>query len=159
MTIGATWMSSSLERKSEEIRRLLDNLIAEAAKGTPIIVEGPKDKISLESLQVEGNIMSAKTSGKTVLDVLKEIENQGKERIILLMDFDREGREMTSRIAQSLENNRIKVDLIFWKKLLGLVGRDVKDVEGLSTYVQTLSRKMGRNTLSPNYQGVLSKMT
>jgi 5S rRNA maturation endonuclease (ribonuclease M5) len=144
-------MSSSLERKSEEIRHTLDNLIAEAAKGTPIVVEGPKDKISLESLQVKGNIMSAKTSGKTFLDVLKEIENQGKEGVILLMDFDREGREMTSRLVQSLENNRIKADLIFWKKLIGLVGRDVKDIEGLSTYVQTLNRKMGRNILSPDH--------
>jgi 5S rRNA maturation endonuclease (ribonuclease M5) len=144
-------MSGSLERKSEEIRRLLDNLIAEAAKGTPIIVEGPKDKISLERLEVKGNIMSAKTSGKTFLDVLKEIENHGKEGVILLMDFDKRGREMTSRLAQSLENNRIKANVIFWKKLLGLVGRDVKDIEGLFTYVQTLNRKMGKNTLSLNH--------
>jgi 5S rRNA maturation endonuclease (ribonuclease M5) len=141
-------MSSSLERRLEEIQRLLDNLIVETANGTPIIVEGPRDKISLERLEVKGDIISAKTSGKTFLDVLKEIETLKKDEVILLMDFDKRGREITSRLAKSLENNRIRANLIFWKKLSSLVGRDVKDIEGLATYVQTLNRKMGKKALT-----------
>ena len=144
-------MSISLERRLEEIQRLFDNLITEAARGTPIIVEGLNDKLSLERLEVKGDILSAKTSGKSLLDVLKEIENRGKDEIILLLDFDKRGKEMTSHLAKNLENRRIKVNLIFWKRLLSLVGRDVKDIEGLATYIQTLNRKMGKNTSNLKY--------
>jgi 5S rRNA maturation endonuclease (ribonuclease M5) len=138
-------MSGSLERRLEEIQCLLDNLISEAANGTPIIVEGPRDKVSLERLEVKGDVISAKTSGKTFLDVLNEIETCGKNEVILLFDFDKRGREMTSRLTRSLETRRIKANLVFWKKLSSLVGRDVKDIEGLATYVQTLNRKIGKN--------------
>jgi 5S rRNA maturation endonuclease (ribonuclease M5) len=144
-------MSRSLKRRLEEIQLLLDNLIAKAADGTPIIVEGLRDKESLENLEVKGDIISAKTAGKTFLDVLQEIENREKDEVILLMDFDKRGREMTTHLAQSLENNRIKANTIFWKKLSSLVCRDVKDIEGLATYVQTLSRKTGKSMSNPSY--------
>ena len=139
-------MSGSLERRLEEIQRLLDNLIVETANGTPIIVEGSRDKVSLERLEVEGHIIFLKTSGKTFLDVLKDIETCGKDEVILLLDFDKRGREMTSRLAHNLENIGVKSNMVFWKKFSSLVGRDVKDIEGLATYVQTLNRKTGKNT-------------
>lgn len=132
----------------EEIQRLFDSLIAEAAGGTPIIVEGPRDRLSLERLEVKGDIVSAKASGRSLLDVLNEIETCGRDEVILLLDFDKRGREMTSRLAKNLESRRIKVNLIFWKKLSSLVGRDIKDIEGLATYVQTLNRKIGKNVSS-----------
>jgi len=141
-------MSGSLERRMEEIQRLFDSLIAEAAGGTPIIVEGPRDRLSLERLEVKGDIVSAKASGRSLLDVLNEIETCGRDEVILLLDFDKRGREMTSRLAKNLESRRIKVNLIFWKKLSSLVGRDIKDIEGLATYVQTLNRKIGKNVSS-----------
>lgn len=143
-------MSGSLERRIEEIQHLLDSLAAEAANGTPIIVEGPRDRLSLERLEVKGDMVSAKTSGKSLLDLLKEIETCGKDEVILLLDFDKRGREMTFRLAKNLENRRIKVNLIFWKKFLSLIGRDVKDIEGLATYVQTLNRKIGKSILDPS---------
>ena len=132
----------------EEIQRLFDSLIAEAAGGTPIIVEGPRDRLSLERFEVKGDIVSAKASGRSLLDVLNEIETCGRDEVILLLDFDKRGREMTSRLAKNLESRRIKVNLIFWKKLSSLVGRDIKDIEGLATYVQTLNRKIGKNVSS-----------
>ena len=113
-----------------------------SAKGIPIIVEGQKDVNALRAFDVKGDIISAKTSGRRFLDVLSEVEKQGKREAILLMDFDRRGKEWTKRLTKHLEEMRVKPNLFFWKRLQGLVGRDVKDVEGLATYMKTLKKKL-----------------
>jgi 5S rRNA maturation endonuclease (ribonuclease M5) len=142
-------MTGSQERKLEEMQHIIENLIAEATNGTPIIVEGLRDRESLERLEVKGDVISVKTSGKTLLDTLQEIEDRNKDEVILLMDFDRRGKEMTAHLIKNLEKSRIKTNLVFWKKLSGLVGRDVKDIEGLATYIQTLIKKIGKEASSP----------
>jgi 5S rRNA maturation endonuclease (ribonuclease M5) len=59
------------------------------------------------------------------------------------MDFDKRGKEWTKRLTQHLEKTRIKPNSFFWKELLSLVRREVKDIEGLATYVETLRKKCG----------------
>ena len=83
----------------------------------------------------------AKTSGKSFLDVLAEIEQKDRREVILLFDFDRSGKEWTRRMARCLEGMKITPNLLFWRMLLGLVGRDVKDIEGLATYLENLKNK------------------
>ena len=136
-------MSTKLEKRTEKILHLLERLEKESAKGIPIIVEGKNDINALQRLNVKGNIISAKTSGKSLLAVISEVERTGKREVILLMDFDRRGREWTKRLTQHLEGMKIKSNSLFWRELLGLVGRDVKDVEGLATYMETLKKKCG----------------
>ena len=136
-------MSTKSEKKLEKILKLLERLTKELAKGTPIVVEGRNDVNALHELGLEGDIISAKSSGKSFLDVLGEVEGRGKREVILLMDFDRHGKEWTNRLARRLEEMRITPNLLFWKRLLGLVGRDVKDIEGLATYLETLRKKVG----------------
>ncbi len=119
----------------------MNRLAAESAKGIPIIVEGKKDVDALHKLGVEGDVISAKTSGKSFLDVLSEVEKGGEREVILLMDFDRHGREWTKRLTRRFERMRIKYNLVFWRGFRGLLGREVKDVEGLATYLETLSEK------------------
>lgn len=134
-------MSTKSEKKLEKILKLLERLTKESTKGTPIIVEGRNDINALHELGLEGDIISAKSSGKSFLDVLGEVEGRGRREVILLMDFDRPGKEWTNRLARRLEEMRITPNLLFWKRLLGLVGHDVKDIEGLATYLETLRKK------------------
>lgn len=141
-------MSTGLERKLEKIQRLLNNLAVEMSRGTPVIVEGEKDMKTLRKMELDGDVISAKTSGKGFLDVLREVEKRGKNEVILLMDFDKRGREWTRRLKRNLERMKIRPNLVFWRELSGLVGRKVKDIEGLSTYVQTLERRIGKNILN-----------
>lgn len=136
-------MSTSLKKRVEKVLQLLDRLSAESTKGVPIIVEGRNDVNALHELAIKGDIISAKTSGKSFLDVLDEVEGLGKHEVILLMDFDRRGKEWTKRLTQHFEKMRIKPNMVFWKGLVSLVGRDIKDIEGLATYVETLRRKIG----------------
>jgi len=133
--------STHIEKTKERIFELLERLAKESAKGTPIIVEGKNDVDTLRKLEVEGDVIPAKTSGKSFLNVLSEIEKQGKREVIILMDFDRRGREWTKRLIRHLERMRIKPNSFFWRELRGLVGREVKDIEGLATYIDTLKKK------------------
>ncbi len=136
-------MSTSLQRKAEKLAQLLERLAAEAAKNTLIVVEGQNDIDALKELAIQGNVISVKTAGKSFLDVLTEIEEQNIRKAILLLDFDRRGREWTKRLKQRLEEKRIKVNLNFWNKLHALVGHDIKDVEGLPSYLKTLKKRIG----------------
>ena len=135
-------LSTHLQEKEEKILRVLECLAEESAKGTPIIVEGKNDIEALRALGVEGKIISAKTGGKSILDVISEVEKCTAKEVIMLLDFDRRGKEWTKRLKQNLENAKTKINLTFWSRLLKLVGTEVKDVEGLDTYMETLKRKI-----------------
>ena len=134
-------MLTSIKKRVERALELLERLAAESVKGTPIIVEGKNDVDTLHKLEVKGDMILAKTSGRSFLDVLGEVEKRGNPEVIILMDFDRRGREWAKRLAQHFERIRIKPNLLFWNELRSLVGRDVKDVEGLATYIETLKKK------------------
>jgi 2,5-diamino-6-(ribosylamino)-4(3H)-pyrimidinone 5'-phosphate reductase len=131
-----------LQEKEEKIRLVLESLAEESAKGTPIIVEGKKDAEALKALGIEGNIIMAKTGGKTLLDVTSEVEKTEAREVILLLDFDRRGREWTRRLKQRLEKTGTRPNIEFWSQLLQLVWREVKDIEGLAPYMETLKRKI-----------------
>ena len=136
-------MSTSLQRKAEKLAQLLERLKAEAAKNAFIVVEGQNDIEALSELSIQGNIISVKTAGKSFLDILTEIEEHNTSETILLLDFDRRGKELTKRLKQRLEEKRIKVNVNFWNRLHALVGHNIKDIEGLPAYMETLKKRIG----------------
>jgi len=144
-------VSDKLKNRTEKILQLLNKLTTEAAKGIPIVVEGQKDVSALHQLNVEGKIVSSKTSGKSFLDTLTEIEQKRVREVILLLDFDRRGVEWTHRLKQHLEKTKIKPNLTFWNELYGLVGRDLKDIEGLPAYLETLKHKTTKSAISTKH--------
>jgi 2,5-diamino-6-(ribosylamino)-4(3H)-pyrimidinone 5'-phosphate reductase len=134
-------LSTHLKEKEEKIQNLLERLVEESAEGTPIVVEGRKDIETLRALGVQGRIVSAKTGGKSRLDVISEVEKTGAHEVILLLDFDRRGKEWSKILKEHLERAKIRPNLKFWNELQGLVSREVKDIEGLTSYIETLKRK------------------
>jgi 5S rRNA maturation endonuclease (ribonuclease M5) len=131
-------LSTKTEKRLEKIHQLLERLEKQSSKGTTIVVEGRNDIQALNRLGITGDIISTKTSGKSFLDVVGEIEKREKRKIILLLDFDRQGKDWTHRLIRCLEGMKITPNLLFWRRLSGLVGHDVKDIEGLATYLETL---------------------
>ncbi|MGB9777932.1 MAG: toprim domain-containing protein [Candidatus Bathyarchaeales archaeon] len=138
-------MSTRLKEKEEKILQILEQLTEEAQNGTPIIVEGKKDIEALKTLNVEGKVISAKTGGKSLLDTISELEKTQTQKVILLLDFDRRGKELTKNLKKHLERMRIEVNLKFWRELLGLLGKELKDMEGLATYIETLKKKISNS--------------
>lgn len=139
-------LSTHLRQKEEKLEEILKHLTEEAATGTPIVVEGIKDLKTLTELGVSGQAISAKSAGKSLFDLVSEIESTGTREVILLLDFDRRGKEWTGRLKQLLEQKKITPNTVFWRELLGLVGKEVKDVEGLASYMETLKSKSSGNS-------------
>ena len=135
-------MSTKLKEKQEKIEELIARLSEEAANGKPIIVEGKKDARALQDLGVNGAILTLKTGGKSFLEATLEIEKLGVDPVILMLDFDRRGKEGTARLKGDLERARVAVDTTFWRKLQALVGREIQCVESLPTYLSTLQQKV-----------------
>jgi 5S rRNA maturation endonuclease (ribonuclease M5) len=133
-----------LTDKKEKILQALSEIAAESTKGILIIVEGKKDMDALRNFGVTGPVLTAKTGGKSFIHLLNEIELTQPREVVLLLDFDRRGKEATARFAAGLERARIKPDLIFWRSLRALAGREVQCIESLTSYLQTLERKTAK---------------
>ena len=136
-------MSTHLKEREQKILQILERIAQQSAKETPILVEGRRDAETLRKLAITGKIITTKTSGKSFLDVVSEVKNCGAQEVVLLMDFDRRGKEWTKKLKQHLEKMRIKPNTSFWRNLLNLTGHEVKDIEGLASYMATLERKTG----------------
>ena len=134
-------MSTHLKEKEEKIQQIITKLTEESAKGKPIIVEGKKDEQTLRILGVNGTILTVKTGGKSFLEATAEIEKLGAREVILLLDFDRRGKEGTLRLQRNLERSKIKINVLFWRDLRALVGREIQCIESLTSYLSTLQEK------------------
>jgi 5S rRNA maturation endonuclease (ribonuclease M5) len=137
-------LSTRLQERMEKVQLLIEKLATDSAKGYLIIVEGQKDYQALRQFGINGKILTAKTSRKSFLDLTAEIEKQSGPQVILLLDFDRRGKELTKQLTQHLETVRIKTNTNYWRELQALIGRDVKDIEGIPTYLQTLNQKIAQ---------------
>lgn len=135
-------MSTWLKEKEEKIHQVLEALAEESAKGTPIIVEGKKDVEALHASGITGTLLTVKTGGKSFSDAVSEIENLKAPEVILLLDFDRRGKQGTKRLKQSLERDKIKPNIKFWSQLAALTGKEINCIESLTTYLNTLRAKV-----------------
>jgi len=134
-------LSSKLKEKEEKLQQILESLITESAKGTLIIVEGQKDLQTLRNIGVCGPILTVKTGGKSFNEALYEIQKTHALEVILLLDFDRRGKEGTAHLKQNLEFAKIKPNLRYWQGLSTLLGREIQCVESLTGYINTLKKK------------------
>jgi 2,5-diamino-6-(ribosylamino)-4(3H)-pyrimidinone 5'-phosphate reductase len=135
-------LSTRLKEKEEKILQVLEALAEESAKGTPIMVEGKKDVEALRSSGVAGTLLTVKTGGKTFLDAVYEIEKMKVPEVILLLDFDRRGKQGTKRLKHSLERAKIKPNIKFWRQLAALAGKEIQCIESLTAYLNTLRAKV-----------------
>jgi len=133
-------LSTRLKGKQEKLEQLITKL-AEAAKGKLIVVEGKKDAQALQELGVSCTILTVKTGGKSFLEATMEIERLEVGNVILLLDFDRRGKEGTLRLKHDLERVGLKVNTRFWAELQALVSREIQCIESLPAYLSTLQQK------------------
>jgi 2,5-diamino-6-(ribosylamino)-4(3H)-pyrimidinone 5'-phosphate reductase len=134
-------LSTRLKEKEEKIEQIITKLAEESAKGKPIVVEGKKDEQTLRILGVNGTVLTVKTGGKSFLEATAEIEKLGAREVILLLDFDRRGKEGTLHLQRNLERSKIKINVLFWRELRALVGREIQCIESLTSYLSTLQEK------------------
>jgi 5S rRNA maturation endonuclease (ribonuclease M5) len=132
-----------LEEKQEKIQKILDALVEESNKGTLVVVEGKKDVSALRSLGLTGPILSVKTGGQSFIEAAQEIEQRSVKEVILLLDFDRRGKQGTLQLKQDLERAKIKPNLKFWQAFAALFGRENQCVEGIPACLENLQKQTG----------------
>ena len=104
-----------------------------------IIVEGKKDRIALKKLGIRGKILCVKNSSNILSDYLDYIHDR---EVILLLDFDDYGTALSKKIAQYLEEKRVKANTAFWREIKTYVRKDVKDVEGIPSFLEKLKKSL-----------------
>jgi 5S rRNA maturation endonuclease (ribonuclease M5) len=135
-------LSTHQKDRLEKVELIIAKLAEESAKGKPIVVEGKKDAQALQELGIKGTIYKVKTGGKSFLEATTEIEALGAREVILLLDFDRRGREGTERLQRDLERLKIRANVSFRRELRALVGHEVQCIESLPAYLVTAQQKV-----------------
>jgi 5S rRNA maturation endonuclease (ribonuclease M5) len=128
-------LAVSAERRYKAVMRLLERLHRKADGGIPIIVEGRHDRRALKRLGIRGEVVTVKNSGKVLADLLDEVLGSSA---VILVDFDDEGVTLEKTIKEHLEERGVKVDSLLWRQIGKLLRRDVKDVEGIPSFLEKL---------------------
>ncbi|MCJ7632225.1 toprim domain-containing protein [Candidatus Bathyarchaeota archaeon] len=130
---------ATYERILERLSKVLERLGNKAASGVPIIVEGKKDVKALSKLGIIGEMIQVKGSGKVLEDCL---DLAYSNEVVIFVDFDKHGTELAKEISKIMESRGVKADLIIWRGVQALVRKDIKDVEGLPSYLERLKKKL-----------------
>jgi 5S rRNA maturation endonuclease (ribonuclease M5) len=120
-----------------QLRNFVDRLNTESKKGSVIVVEGKRDVEALTRIGYTGHVMA--------LNRFKGINNfvdsqcAIDRKIILLLDMDRTGKYLTSKLMKHLQSRGGNVCLFYKKSLARISNGKVRHVEDLISYAPLLS--------------------
>jgi 5S rRNA maturation endonuclease (ribonuclease M5) len=137
---------------NEDRVKLLEKIFDELRcleKDDLVVVEGRKDLQSLRLIGVRSNIITRRDFGHVIK--VKPGPQMAKRRVVLLPDFDNEGRENMRTWQRSLERMG-QVDDLIWRKLWHLAKREARGIEDLSALAQRLGLAKEDMWLDPDEQ-------
>lgn len=131
------------ERRFEAVIELIGDVAAHSRRGVPVIVEGPNDVKTLRKLGITGPIFCAKSRRLGLVDFLDSIATYSE--VIILTDFDKEGRALAWRLCRDLSQMRVKVNVEIWKQLKALARSEMVGIENLGKYLDRLAASLLRD--------------
>jgi 5S rRNA maturation endonuclease (ribonuclease M5) len=105
-----------------------------------VIVEGPHDVRTLRKLGIIGPIFCAKSRRLGLVDFLDSVATHSE--VIILTDFDKEGRALAWRLRKDLSQMRVKVNVEVWKQLKALARSEMVGIENLDKYLDRLAASL-----------------
>ena len=117
---------------AEEYEQFLFFIKSIIEKNVLVVVEGKKDKKALGDLGVE-NVMVLDALYKTVEHIEKEKE------VVLLVDLDKEGKKIYSKLNEVLVQRGVTVDNRFREFLFE--STQLRQIEGMVHYLEKLGNK------------------
>lgn len=103
-------------------------LSQESEDGALVVVEGPNDVQALRSLGFNGKShMLCWNAGLSRLPAEMILHN----KVIPLLDLDKEGRALTKKIIVIAEKIGVKVDLFFWRQIVPLTEGSITEIQEL----------------------------
>ena len=122
-------MRAPAQVRFERLQKLIQRLSDEAEQGAVIIVEGVRDKKSLEFMGIRGRIECIQSSRRSALSFAERL--YGEKSVIVLTDFDRQGVFLANRLARILNTQSIRTNLVLWRELRGLTRSELRSIEEL----------------------------
>lgn len=74
-----------------------------------VVVEGPRDVEALRNLGFEGRVTICSKVGVSDADLAESLADRDS-KVVILTDFDEEGRELNRRLSRLFERRGIKVE-------------------------------------------------
>ncbi len=139
--------------RAERLRELLEELAEVNSPEhvhVPVIVEGKRDKAALKALGLAGEVITY-NRGMNVHDFCEGILDSYSE-VVLLMDWDREGDALQSKLGRELSGTWEGYKR-FRHSLRLMCQKEVKDVEGLPALLRRLETGMVEETLIEPEEG------
>ena len=124
---------SAEERRLEAVTELVEAVVGYSRRGVPVIVEGPNDVRALRALGILGPVFCVKSRRLGLVDFLDSIATHSQ--VLILTDFDKEGRALAWRLRRDLSQMRVKVNTEIWKQLKALVRSEIVGIEDLNKYL------------------------
>ena len=109
--------------------------------GTVVVVEGERDRESLQRLGVRAPI-SLVHGGRTISHVAETLNGRYR-RVIVMTDWDTEGGHLAQRLKEFLGHGEIQLDLDFRRRLARVVRGEIVHVEGLAGWARRLAEREG----------------
>ncbi|HEU4606363.1 MAG TPA: toprim domain-containing protein [Nitrososphaera sp.] len=121
----------------ERLRSFIGMLNEESEKGSVIVVEGKRDAEALSKVGFAGS-PAVFHRFRGIADFLDSHDSAGR-KMILLLDMDRTGKYLTSRLVSQLQSRRHGVNLSYKRSLARITNGKVRHVEDLVAYAPRLS--------------------
>jgi len=115
-----------------KIREFIESLNQESKGGAIVIVEGKKDENALRRVGFRGEILIY-NNFKGIINFVDYVSRRGR-KVILLLDRDRKGRVLTSKILKKLELLCPHDSLYYKMRFVKITHGKLMCIENLSTY-------------------------
>ena len=125
-------MTYEREEIALKVREFIESLNNECIAGAIVIVEGRKDGIALREIGFKGEIL-VYNNFKGIINFVDHVSRKGR-KVILLLDRDRKGRSLTSKILKKLDILCPHDSLYYKKKFVKITHGKIMCIENLSNF-------------------------
>ena len=125
-------MRNEGEEIALKVREFIESLNNECKAGAIVIVEGRKDEIALRDKGFKGEIL-VYHNFKGIINFVDYVSRKGR-KVILLLDRDRNGRSLTSKILKKLDILCPHDSLYYKKKFVKITHGKIMCIENLSNF-------------------------
>lgn len=119
-----------------EIEEVLEDL-SELSKDHIILIEGPKDKSSLESIGIDCKVFMIQAEGGP-MKAAEYVSKHGNKAVILT-DWDKKGGAIARELRDQLSSLGVSYDASVRARLSVLCRKYIKDVESLDKLIERLT--------------------
>jgi 5S rRNA maturation endonuclease (ribonuclease M5) len=108
-----------------------------------VLVEGQRDIEALRSMGYTGKIYTCTHLGFNEIDLVDHISEKNSN-ILILTDFDKEGREINQRLTRMLEFKGIKVELGIRGEFGKIMAKlNIYAIESIDNVIESIKTEMG----------------